>query len=54
VSLAPDVWILHLGQPLAGVVTLAVMHFALGVVTIAAMVFLAPQKRQGRAASRNS
>jgi hypothetical protein len=54
VSLAPDVWILHLGQPLAGVVTLAVMHFALGAVTIAEMVFLAPQKRQGRAASRNS
>jgi hypothetical protein len=44
VSLAPDVWILHLGQPAAGVATLIVMHFALAVVTFPAMVFLAPQR----------
>jgi hypothetical protein len=44
VSLAPDLWILHLGQPPAGVATLAVMHFALAVITYPAMVFLAPQR----------
>ena len=44
VSLAPDVWILHLGQPTAGVATLIVMHFALAVVTFPVMVFLAPQR----------
>jgi hypothetical protein len=44
VSLAPDVWILHLGQPTVGVATLIVMHFALAVVTFPAMVFLAPQR----------
>lgn len=49
VSLAPDVWILHLGQPPAGVATLIVMHFALAVITYPVMVFVAPQ-RQRRAA----
>jgi hypothetical protein len=44
VSLAPDLWILHLGQPAAGVATLAVMHVALGVITYAAMVLIAPQR----------
>jgi hypothetical protein len=44
VSLAPDAWILHLGQPAAGVATLVVMHFALAVVTFPAMVFVAPQR----------
>ena len=44
VSLAPDAWILHLGQPPAGVITLGIMHVALGVITVAAMVLLAPQR----------
>jgi hypothetical protein len=44
VSLAPDLWILHLGQPAAGVATLAVMHVALGIVTYLAMVLIAPQR----------
>jgi hypothetical protein len=43
VSLAPDAWILHLGQPAAGVATLVAMHVALGIITIASMVFIAPQ-----------
>jgi hypothetical protein len=46
VGLAPDVWILHLGQPVAGVVTLAIMHVALGVITVAAMVLLSPQRER--------
>lgn len=45
ISLAPDLWILHLGQPVAGVATLAVMHVALGIVTYGAMVLIAPQRR---------
>jgi hypothetical protein len=48
-SLAPDVWILHTGQPPAGVATLVAMHFALAVITYPATVFLAPQRlRQSR------
>jgi hypothetical protein len=43
VSLVPDAWILHVGQPVAGVVTLAGMHFALAAITYPAMVFVAPQ-----------
>ena len=49
VSLAPDLWLLHLGQPATGVATLAVMHVALGVITYGAMVLIAPQ-RAGRSA----
>jgi len=44
VSLAPDLWILHLGQPVVGVAALALMHVGLGLVTYPAMVFLAPQR----------
>lgn len=44
VSLAPDLWILDLGQPPAGVATLAVMHVALGVVTYLSMILIAPQR----------
>ena len=44
VSLAPDVWILHLGQPPAGVATLVVMHFALAAITYPAMICVAPQR----------
>jgi hypothetical protein len=44
VSLAPDAWILHLGQPAVGVATLAAMHIGLGLVTYPAMVFIAPQR----------
>jgi hypothetical protein len=45
VSLAPDFWILHLGQPAGGVLTLIAMHFALAVITFPVIVFLAPQQR---------
>ncbi len=44
VSLAPDAWILHQGQPPLGVATLIAMHIALGIVTYPAMVFIAPQR----------
>jgi Family of unknown function (DUF6069) len=44
VSLAPDAWILHLGQPAAGIATLAAMHIGLGLVAYPAMVFIAPQR----------
>jgi hypothetical protein len=53
VSLAPDAWILHLGQPAVGVTTLAAMHVGLGLVTYPAMVFIAPQ-RPATAAPRTS
>lgn len=43
-SLAPDLWILHLGQPAKGVFTLVLMHLALAVITFPAMVFIAPQR----------
>jgi hypothetical protein len=43
-SLAPDLWILHLGQPAVGVATLAVMHIALGIITYGGMVLIAPQR----------
>ena len=49
VTFAPDVWILHLGQPAVGVATLVVMHLALAVITYPAMVFIAPQRRARRA-----
>jgi hypothetical protein len=49
VSLAPDAWILYLGQPAAGVATLVAMHVALAVITYPAVVFLAPQKSGGLA-----
>ncbi|MCU1414917.1 MAG: hypothetical protein JWN80_2257 [Microbacteriaceae bacterium] len=45
-SLAPDVWIIHQGQPLGGVVVLMLMHFALAVVTYPVLVFGAPQRRK--------
>jgi Family of unknown function (DUF6069) len=44
VSLAPDLWILHLGQPMGGVFTLVLMHFALAIITFPAMVLIAPQR----------
>jgi hypothetical protein len=53
VSLAPDAWILHLGQPPLGVATLAVMHVALALVTYPAMVFIAPQRGARSQAYRN-
>ena len=52
VSLAPDLWILHLGQPAAGVATLAVMHVALGVITYGAMILVAPQREPRSSAAR--
>jgi hypothetical protein len=50
-SLAPDVWILLQGQPAAGVLTLAVMHVALLVVTYPSLVLLAPQRAGRRPAA---
>lgn len=47
-SFVPDLWILHLGQPLVGVVALAIMHVAVGVVTVAALLLLAPQRVRTR------
>lgn len=49
VSLAPDAWILHLGQPAVAVTTLVIMHVALAVITYPAMVFIAPQRLVRRA-----
>jgi Family of unknown function (DUF6069) len=46
VSLAPDAWILHLGQPPEGVAVLVAMHFALALITYPALVFIAPQRVQ--------
>jgi hypothetical protein len=43
-SLAPDVWIAAHGQPVAGVLVLALMHVALLVVTYPALVVIAPQR----------
>lgn len=51
VSLAPDAWILHLGQPAAGVATLIVMHFALALITYPVMVFVSPQRPRRAAKS---
>lgn len=45
VSLAPDAWILYLGQPAGGVATLALMHIGLGAATYLSMVFIAPQRK---------
>jgi hypothetical protein len=45
VSFAPDLWILHGGQPIFGVAVLMVMHCALGVVTYPVIVYGAPQRR---------
>jgi Family of unknown function (DUF6069) len=44
-TLAPDVLILNEGQPANGVLTLALMHFALAFITFPAMVFIAPQRK---------
>jgi hypothetical protein len=46
VGLLPDLWILHQGQPAAGVADLVVMHLALAVITYPALVFIAPQRRR--------
>ncbi|MFW8745312.1 DUF6069 family protein [Mesorhizobium japonicum] len=45
VSFAPDLWILHLGQLPAEVLVLAIMHVAVAVVTVAALLLIAPQRR---------
>jgi hypothetical protein len=46
-SFAPDAWILHQGQPAAGVVGLMVMHVALLLITYPTLVWGAPQPRLG-------
>jgi hypothetical protein len=48
VGLAPDAWILHQGQPAAGVAVLVAMHFALAVITYPVLVLVAPQSRRAR------
>jgi hypothetical protein len=52
VSLAPDVWILHLGQPATAVAILVTMHFALAFITYPALIFIAPQRHLGASADR--
>lgn len=49
VSFAPDLWILHGGQPAEGVLVLAVMHVAVAAVTYPALVLIAPQPRRDAA-----
>lgn len=46
VGFAPDAWILHLGQPPAGVAALVAMHLALAVITYPALVLISPQRRE--------
>jgi hypothetical protein len=53
VSLAPDLWILHQGQPIPGVAALMVMHIALALVTYPVIVFGAPQRRNTAARGQN-
>jgi hypothetical protein len=43
-SFAPDVWILRQGQPGIGVAALAFMHVAVALVTVTAVLVLAPQR----------
>jgi len=45
VSLAPDAWILHLGQPANAVAILIAMHFALAFITYPALILIAPQRQ---------
>jgi hypothetical protein len=47
----PDLWILHLGQPVSAVVVLMVMHLAIAVVTYTCLVHIAsvrPNRRESR------
>lgn len=53
VSFAPDLWILHTGQVAEGVLVLAVMHVAVALVTLPALVFIAPQRSTSRASARS-
>jgi hypothetical protein len=45
VLLLPDLWILHLGQPVRAVVVLMVMHLAIAVVTYTCLVHIAGVRR---------
>jgi len=57
VLLLPDVYLLYLGQPGTAVAVLMVMHVAIGAVTYAALVGIAPVRaavRGGDAAARQS
>jgi hypothetical protein len=45
VSFAPDAWILRQGQPAVGVAALALMHVAVALATVGAVLLLAPQRR---------
>jgi hypothetical protein len=54
----PDLWILHLGQPVRAVVVLMAMHLAIAVVTYNCLVRIAavrrkrPERRPGAAGHR--
>jgi len=50
VLLAPDVYILHQGQPAKGVAVLMCMHLAIAIVTYNALVRIAPTHRRRRRA----
>jgi Family of unknown function (DUF6069) len=45
----PDLWILHLGQPIKAVAVLMVMHLAIAVVTYSCLVRIAPIMRDRHA-----
>ncbi|GAA1001750.1 DUF6069 family protein [Subtercola frigoramans] len=48
VGFAPDAWILYKGQPAGGVFILVLMHIALALITLPALVFIAPQRATRR------
>ena len=45
-SFAPDLWILHGGQPPIAVAFLGLMHVAVAAITVAAILVVAPQRRR--------
>jgi hypothetical protein len=45
----PDLWILHLGQPIKAVAVLMLMHLAIAVVTYNCLVHIAPVRRDRHA-----
>src|SRR5580692_7870255 len=50
----PDLWILHLGQPVQAVAVLMVMHLAIAVVTYNALVHIARVQTAARGSRRSS
>ncbi|TIH33095.1 hypothetical protein D4765_15260 [Subtercola vilae] len=49
VGFAPDAWILYQGQPADAVFILVLMHLALALITVLALMFIAPQHPARRA-----